>query len=487
MLTADEFQLVSDKGLGIFYRMRFSVLLCFALFANFILFAGHDQQRVIQIGTVTLGASILLVNPAVTTRLFAGYGGRALATFLVIGIITAAAAFSPNFAMFEVANVFLLYLLANVIAFEIERHGQHRLRLLLCCLGVVCTAYLYLFLIVYTSAISLGHRLAVDDFTPNFSNIRFFNHTQTSTLPLLLLLCCLTPRTSKLRWLWLAVTTYWWLALYATSARGTLMGMAAGCAVVALVARQRAMPYLRMIGLTAISAVAAYYVFLVAVPPMFGIEGMNAFSDTLNRTAADPTSARTYLWHRALSLIAQHPWLGVGPMHFAHHAGDLHLGAHPHDWLVQIAAEWGLPALLCLLIAIGLGLRALVRTGLRVPTGDTDNQTIFAALLMGAVAILVDGLVSGIFVMPQSQLGVALYLGCALGWQRHLTAAAPQKVPQRAARLLMTASVVAAMVAVIAAVWSDVPARWRDDNLTPAQQAANMGMLSPRLWTAGYF
>ena len=486
--TTATFLLMRDTHVRTLYRTRFAALFALALYANFMLVAGHDHQRLVEIVAVLLGAGLALyARNTYLAELPPGLSGKALPLFFVLGLCGTVSAFSPRLAAFEVGNLFLLYLLATMLAAEISWHGRKALDAALQYTAIGCALYVFLFIIAYFGGLSLGNPLSVDDFTTNFSNIRFFSHTQTSTLPLLLLLCCLTPRTSKFRWLWLAVTTYWWLALYATSARGTLMGMVAGCVVVALVARQRAVPYLRVIGLTATAAVIAYYVLLVVVPPMFGIGGMNAFSDTLSRTAADPTSARTYLWHRALSLIVQHPWLGAGPMHFAHHAGDLHLGAHPHDWLVQIGAEWGLPALLSVLIAIGLGLRALVRTGARVPADDTDNQTIFAALLAGAIAILVDGLVSGIFVMPQSQLGVALYLGCALGWQRHLTPAAPQKAPHRAARLLMTASVVAAMVAVIVAVWSDVPARWRDDDLTPAQQAANTGMLSPRLWKAGFF
>lgn len=486
--TTATYLFMRDTHLRTLYRTRFAALFALALYANFMLVAGHDHQRLVEIAAVLSGAGLTLqARNRYLAELPPGLSGKALPLFFVLGLCGAILVFSPKHAAFEVGNLFLLYLLATMFATDIRWHGRQALDAALQYTAVGCALYLFLFIIAYVGGLSLGNRLAVDDFTPNFSNIRFLNHTQTSTLPLLLMLCCLTPRTSKFRWLWLAVTTYWWLALYATSARGTLMGMAVGCAVVALVARQRAVPYLRVIGLTAISAVAAYYVLLVAIPPMFGIEGMSAFSDTFNRTAADPTSARTYLWQRALSLIVQHPWLGVGPMHFAHHAGDMHLGAHPHDWLLQIAAEWGVPALLCLLIAIGLGLRALVRTGARIPADDTDNQTIFAALLVGAVAILVDGLVSGIFVMPQSQLGVALYLGCALGWQRHLTPAVPHRVPHRAARIVMTASVVAAMVAVVTAVWSDVPARWRDDDLTPAQQAANTGMLSPRLWKAGFF
>ena len=34
------------------------------------------------------------------------------------------------------------------------------------------------------------------------------------------------------------------------------------------------------------------------------------------------------------------PWLGIGPMQFAALASVV--GAHPHNWPLQVAAEWGL-------------------------------------------------------------------------------------------------------------------------------------------------
>lgn len=486
MLTTETHPLTSS--LQTLRRTRFTMLLCLALLVNFMLVAGHDQQRLVEIGIVLLVGGIVLVQRATRAPdLFPGLAGRALAAFFVLGIVGAAYAFSPRFAAFEVANLFLLYLLASMVAAEIACNGQPAILLMLRCLAAVCALYVFLFIVAYVGGLSLGIPLALDDFTTNFSNIRFFNHTQTSTLPLLILLCCLTSRMSRLRWLWLAVTAYWWMALFATTGRGTLLGMAAGCAAVAVVGRRRALPYLRQAVATATLGVVAYFVFLSAVPTLLGAEPMRSFSYAVERTAADPASGRSILWHLAVTLIAQHPWLGVGPMHFAHHAGRLHIGAHPHDWLLQVAAEWGLPALACLLVAVGLGLRALSRAGAHVHEDDTANQTIFTALLAGAVAILVDGLVSGVFVMPQSQLAIALFLGCAIGWKRLVGAAPPIVVAGGARRGLGALCVVVALAAVVAGVWPDAGAKLRGEDLTPAQQALNTGDLWPRLWKAGYF
>jgi len=465
----------------------FVALLCLALLANFMLATGHDQQRLVQIGAVLLGGGLALTARRTSVAdLFSGRAGNALAAFFVFGILGTLSAFSPHHAFFEVANLFLLYLLAFMAATDIAQNGQPAILRVLRCLAVMCAFYAFLFIVAYVGGLSLGIPLALDDFTTNFSNIRFYNHVQTSTLPLLVLLCCLTPRGARWRWLWLAVTVYWWMALIATNGRGTLLGTAVGCIAVAVLVRRRAVPYLRQLALTAALGLLAYVFFLTVVPDLLGAEGMRSFAYTLHRTAVDPASQRAPLWHLAAGLVAQHPWLGVGPMQFAHVTTPLHMGSHPHDWVLQIAVEWGVPALACLLVAIALGLRALLRTSARAWHDDAANQATCAALLMGGVAILVDGLVSGVLVMPQSQLAIALYLGCAVGWQRTVNPAT-SSVSGGVPHALGALCVGVAMTGVIVGTWAEAGARLRGDELTPAEQALNTGLYWPRLWKAGHF
>lgn len=465
-----------------------SVLLCFALLANFVWMSGHDQQRVFEIGALLVaGCAILFLRPTKPASLWTSLANRSLAAFFVLGVLGSITAFAPRLAFCEVSMLFLLYMWSLMLAEEIADRGAPALLRLLQALGAVSTLFASQFAIAYVGSFSTGMPLDNADLTPGFSNIRFFNHTQTSTLPLLILLCCPTRKVAKLRWLWWAVTTYWWMALFATTGRGTLVGIAAGCVVVALVARKRAWPYLRTVILTATLGVLAYFLLLTIVPALLGVAGMNSFTFAIERTAADPTSARTPLWHLAIALIKEHPWFGVGPMHFAHYTGHLHIAAHPHDWLLQIGAEWGIPALLCLLAALALAVRALLRAGARIARDDVDNQAIFCALVAGAVAILVDGLVSGIFVMPQSQLAVALYLGCAIGWQRSVSPAVRVAAPSGAWRLAGGACIVAAMAGVIVGAWPEALAKLRNEELTPAEQALNSGDQWPRLWKAGHF
>lgn len=486
MSTASIAGPVRAWSVRVFIQTPVVLLLNTALFTNFIIVAGHNRQRVVEIVTLLTMATFVLLRHGVSfDRLFAGLAGKLLAAFFLLGSLSSSLAPVPQFAAVEVALFFLLYLLAVEVGRQIASRPQV-LRMLLQLVAVAGGLYAFKFIVAYVAALSLGNSLAADDFTPGFSNIRFFNHTQTSTLPLLVLLCCLLPRHGRLRWFSLSVTAYWWLALFATSGRGTLMGLAAGCAAIALLPRRLAIPYLKQMAFTAALGLSAYVILLIVVPMAAGGQAMNAFAYTAERTAADPTSGRLFIWQRAAALIAEHPLLGVGPMHFAHKAGHLHAAAHPHDWLLQIGSEWGLPALACLIAVLALALRALLRAGKHIDSNDRDNELIFTALVMGSVAILVDGLVSGLFVMPQSQLAIALFLGCAMGWYRTIVPPAPPVASNPVARMAGIVLVIAAMAA-IGSLWPDIVARWKEQPLTPAQQAANTGDQWPRLWKAGFF
>jgi hypothetical protein len=217
-----------------------------------------------------------------------------------------------------------------------------------------------------------------------------------------------------------------------------------------------------------------------------GMQPYNSITNAMQRTAADPTSRRNLLWQLASELILAHPWLGVGPQHFAHEGATLSWGAHPHNFLFQIGAEWGLPALLCLLVAIGLGTRGLLRAGARIAPADAPNQQTLTVLLATGAAILVDGLFSGVLVMPQSQMAIMLYLSCTAGWVRALdngTLPHPDSVTRR----LASGMTVVAFCGLAYALAPSLVSHAAHEPLTPAEQAVNSRVYWPRIWEAGYF
>jgi len=112
---------------------------------------------------------------------------------------------------------------------------------------------------------------------------------------------------------------------------------------------------------------------------------------------------REGVWQMSGEAISKAPLLGIVPMQFA--TLDNRVGAHPHNWVMQVAAEWGVPALL-LLFALVLLARAM-------PQAATFDSTVVPAALALGVG-LANGLVDGNLVMPVSQSAFALAGGLML-------------------------------------------------------------------------
>jgi O-antigen ligase len=142
----------------------------------------------------------------------------------------------------------------------------------------------------------------------------------------------------------------------------------------------------------------------------------------LNSLATD--GSRMSLWRDAWHAILSEPLWGIGPMQFAaaRHANPV--GAHPHNLLLQIAAEWGLPVATLMAAAVVAGLRSLRFTVRAAPgfwkEGDwtlTDPK-LGAALFMGCIAALIDAQFSGNAVMPVPQVWLAVLIGWAVAFGR---------------------------------------------------------------------
>jgi putative inorganic carbon (hco3(-)) transporter len=453
---------------------------------NFLSRNGHDEQRLHEIAFLLVTGVLLVLtrSAALTAFLGASWGGRALALFFAYGAVSATLAHAPGYAGVEVALFLLLLAIALAIADQIQRGGIPLMRIVLQAIGCVALLHAVRIVVNYCASFALGTHLEPIDFAPGFSNYRFFNHTQTVLLPLLVLLYCLTPLASRLRYLWLALVSLWWLSIFATTGRGSLLGLAAGAVFAAIVLRRSAAAYLKAFALTFVGGIAMYAVFLVIVPVLAGGSSFGAFDNVIERSRTDPSSSRFHLWGKAFDLVLQHPWFGVGPMHFAHDAPRARIAAHPHDWVLQIAAEWGLPALLLLGFGLFQGMRALVRSRTRISSIERGD-VVLAALLVGGAAVLVDGLVSGLIVMPQSQLAIALYLGFAIAWVRMSAPAAPSPRAAGAARQLVNALVLlVALVCLAKGVYLDAVDLMSDG--TP-NAAVNHGRRWPRLWELGLF
>jgi hypothetical protein len=120
------------------------------------------------------------------------------------------------------------------------------------------------------------------------------------------------------------------------------------------------------------------------------------------------------------------PVLGIGPGQFTQF--ESYAGAHPHNWMLQVAAEWGVPALLVTVVGIG-GLVRRIRSSIKDGSGEV---VLLAAASLSVFVGLVSALVDGTLVMPTTQVGFALAFGTLVGIIGHATAHRPKTMPSLA-------------------------------------------------------
>lgn len=473
----------AGSGLG------FSLAVLLALAANFMWASGHDQQRCIELVVLGLALAAALASGALSRAVQAvtmRQGVLCLA-FLALGAAATVDSVSTAHALAEWSMFVLLGLTALVVAAEVAAAGTPGVYRLLQVLAVICALYSLRLLLAYGAALSAGVQLDFQTLAIGFSNARFLNHAQTALLPLLVLLA--RPASARLpARLCFALAAFWWALIFVSEARATVLALLIGAGVAWLLLRRRAHGWLLTLAASALAGLLVYAVLFIALPSALGMNPLGAPDNILARSAADPASGRQFLWKRGLELIARHPLLGVGPQHFAHFGRDLQIGAHPHDWLFQIATEWGVPALLCLLALLLLGARAFQRAVHGIGPADPARSDVATALTVALAAVVADGLFSGVLVMPQSQMAIALVFGMAIGWVRSLQPAPlPAATPRHAGRYLGPLLGVLALGIALAVIGPDLGRKWEGAPLDAQEQAHNRGTHWPRLWEAGYF
>ncbi|MDY0744499.1 O-antigen ligase family protein [Paucibacter sp. R3-3] len=307
-----------------------------------------------------------------------------------------------------------------------------------------------------------------------YDNPRFLNHAQVVFIPLLAGISLSTLVSQRWRLLVRATLAIQFALLYFSVGRSA--GLALSISAVAALAFGR-MGRRLAIEITGCAAVGAM-VYLA----LFGtsLSAGDHVVDTLH-ASADLTSdhSRLYLWRIAVEDVRSAPVLGIGPMHFAHYLNRS--GAHPHNFCLQVMAEFGLPFAL---IVLGALATALVRRLRRMHKEIAGAEHIELAAVMACVAIVCDGISSGNFVMPISQMWIAIAAGIA-------SAGSPSKqfVSQAVwPRAFFTGVLFAIYVAfAMNTTWV-----WSERRVVAAFAGEQVGMadhapLRPRFWLDGWF
>lgn len=323
----------------------------------------------------------------------------------------------------------------------------------------------------------------VVDAIPGYSNIRHWNHVQVAAIPLMMGAIWHWRALRVVRWLgWVGVVSCVAL-VWTTGGRAASIALLGGALLLGLLLGCKAWPVWWRWSLCVLGGVALGMALLQWLPQLLGVSAERLL---LARPITPSTeSARLDLWSRALDMAMEHPLWGVGPMHFANHPNPI--ATHPHNVYVQWAAEWGVPLAL---VAICGVVYALWRMAQRLRQLPPDHQALYPGMVLwwGCTAVMIDGLFSGNFVMPMSQVWIATLAGLAWGWWR-VTSAPVSVVHPVSSRAVAMALLLWCVLCAAALVWTAAMFMERTHTFHSAPDAwqGQVLELAPRFWTMGWF
>lgn len=446
----------------------------------------HDGQRLAQLG-VLAAVLLTLAAPGAATGLAAVWAGLprairyALLTAFALGLVSSFAAALPRWGLLDWGLWLLLLMLALAVAANRRALDDHADSLLVLLFFGTASAYAVTTCSVYGAMLlvgpAYGQGFDIRELYTGFSNVRFFGHVQTMLLPFLLLPAMLWGTTRARRVLWWSVPVIWWMLAVGSGTRGTWAALLAGVIAAVLFGGSTGRQWAKWQGAGLGAGMLCYAVFVLGIPQLIDLPAL-----FLHRTDDIVSlSRREVLWSTSLAYAAQHPWLGVGPMHYAYWANEV--AAHPHNAVLQWLAEWGVPAGLLLTgvwAAGGISLAARVR---HAAGQGTDRARLFRVALLAALAgASAQAMVDGVMVMPASQTLLALLVGWAIGMWPGMEGT---RVAGRGERLVLTLAVLFAAAAVVYGVAPEI------GQLAERQQAFLAGrdpntILLPRFWALGW-
>ena len=442
--------------------------------------SNHDATRLVQLGAVLLTTAMAAFSLIAHSPTWP----RPAAAWLVGALAAASMAMSevPTMAVREAALVLGCAATAWVAADRFISTSLAPARL-----ATLLGSALYAFLLVLLSLSPLIQRAPLDwaSLAVGYDNYRFFNHVQTVALPLLAVVASQPGPGRDVRLMrgaaWFSMVVYW-AFVFCSGARGTALAISvAALGAALLVGWRAAASMVRTMTVSAIGGAAAYALIFELLPAL-GLLPVGASAErSLPSLASD--SSRLLLWRIAWDDIVASPWLGIGPMHYAHFPNPK--AAHPHNIYLQVAAEWGIPVLLMLLVLTGRALWRLARTIRSV--ADDCARAEGAGLLVACLAILADGFVSGNFVMPVAQMWIVLCGAWAIAWTRmHGPAISAAPRASMAWTRATGVALLASQLWLVLDVWpeaSDLRAHLQHVQHDLVHNART----SPRFWSDGWF
>ena len=435
-----------------------------------------DEQRIVLLTAMFLVTAMGLAAGASRSALSVGTA-LALCVPLALGVLSALQAPRQFVALLDVSMHAIIACCVLLFA------GVARPKLATATMAFVVAVagpYVVGILARYVSALLLSMPLGADTLLVGFANPRFPAHLQALTIPLFPLALALAA--SPMAKAALSVTgALWWMCAIGSGSRTAWIALAAACAVALLLEGQRG-SWLRTQFRLGVAGVVLYLVAFKVVPHLLDLQST---VETGRLSEFGSFGARVELWLSSIEAIAAEPWLGLGPMHFAYTNNAI--AAHPHNFWLQIAAEWGVAAgIIVAGASVILWLRSVltaraIQRQYAAGVGVEVDARLAVGIATAVTAWIVGIQADGLMVVPTSQAASAIVLGLACGLVGERVRGPFRPAMPRA---------LAAMVFVpAAAVLLSLPltAFWQVKEREDAWLKANPGgTMAPRFWQQGW-
>jgi putative inorganic carbon (hco3(-)) transporter len=452
-------------GVALLICLLFLSIWPFEQFSEF-----HDSQRMVS--TVLVAIALLISLCATQINVRAIWISTAALTW---GLFAVWLSPLPLWSMLELGLLFSVALLGlTLIPRLTELQSKHLLYIFV----IIQAFYVVHNLTDYTFVMMTGAKLEPYSLCNGFSNTRFYGQFLTWTMPFTIGALAVN-RHYPYRKAIAVLLIIEWAFQFLTLNRSFLVAMAATLPVVWWMTQEHWKRYAKWLLLTAVVGFGLYILMLHVLPGLLGIDVSYAIKFSSGRDVLD-SSGRVRLWLDAWQLMMSHPWLGAGPMMTA--LGSVSkISAHPHNYILQLLAEWGIPFTLLL---VGGAVFGSVRLKRLIQKSSTESQLLAVPVVASLSAGAVAGLFDGLLVMPVSLVYMTLVLACCAGLWRNLTPEVERRrFPLWSVPFLISPAVFVAVFAVVN--WP----HWSTGTDMPKPMSGHgyelKPNLNPRFWLTG--
>lgn len=393
----------------------------------------YNQKRVLALIVIVITLLVaFLLNPAGVFEQFTfrrGFKNLGLYVFFAIGLISVALSDRPINALHEWLNFLFLWIFVVSLVVLFERYKllcHYTIIFLSLCSGL----YLAKFAIVLFLSLLNGYPVDQKALVSGVVNENFIAQPLAMLAPFF---AVWAMNKVKFAWAWgvcFFISLFFMIIIYNRSVVLTLFIV---FAVWAVYAKTKKSLSLLMIYFVCFGFALLLVWLIVHFFGMVGVDGQ------VKNLLSDP--ARELLWYEALLMGVKNPFLGIGPYGYTF-ITPINGTAHPHNFYLQLIAEWGFAAT-CILGVTATSLFITVIKAVRL----YDGSPLFLGAFLGLFEGVLHAGLSGVLVMPLSQVVFCILVAVLINSYRRLSYT--QKATVVAATLKRNKCVYASFVVVI--------------------------------------